>query len=282
LPYYVHDICNKRDQSRHDREIVMNLVRSYNDIIYSINHEEKRLFSDLIRKLDRHIGQGTSKLTWKSKTFIELFVNDCIQSCHELHHLITEYKECRLGMVKSCKIISSLKLLKIDKNQVFDSDVFEKKQLEHKKSVSVIYEAEFHKIVHFLKQIFRHFKDGSTEVQREWKSQLASVDRRVESSLKTAVKRSLQELSKAINGDSKVDPLTLFSVQLNLQDSSLVYMPSMINLTNSVNVLTKNIISSVSVVARIRTQVFGARVKPDRNPLTAVSATAVESKCCQY
>ena len=256
IPYFVHDICNKRDQTRHDRELVMNLVKSYNDIMRDINPEEKRLFSDVLRKLDRHISQGIQKLTWQSKNLIEVFVRDCIHSCNEMQKVVVEYKDCRVGIEKAYKAMSSLRLLKLEKNQVFESDVFEKKQLEHKKFVGVIYEQEFNKIVGFLKQIFRHFKEGSTEVQREWKSQIAQIDRRVEQSIKTAVKRSLQELSKAINGDSKTDPLTLFSVQLHLQDSSLIYIPSMVNLTNSVNVLAKNIISSVNVVQRIRNQIF--------------------------
>lgn len=109
------------------------------------------------------------------------------------------------------------------------------------------------------------------------------IDRLVEQSLKQAVKRSLQELSKAINGDSKTDPMTLFSVQIQLQAANergfqqvVGYAPSMSNLSHSLNVVgmstdfrfllpvsltffiysAKEIISTVTSVQRIRGQVF--------------------------
>jgi hypothetical protein len=42
-------------------------------------------------------------------------------------------------------------------------------------------------------------------VQREWTHFVENVDRGVEESLRTTVKRSLQELSRAINGDAKTE-----------------------------------------------------------------------------
>lgn len=76
----------------------------------------------------------------------------------------------------------------------------------------------------------------------------------MEQSLKHAVKRSLQELSKAINGDSKTEPQTLFTVQILLIDGRVTYQPSMVNLTHSVNIVAKDIISIVMSVPRIRSQ----------------------------
>lgn len=40
------------------RENVMLVVRAYNDIIRDMSPDERRLFLDHIRKLDRRIGQG--------------------------------------------------------------------------------------------------------------------------------------------------------------------------------------------------------------------------------
>eukprot|EP00952_Eustigmatos_sp_NYUAD-ZCMA_P004442 19561-Eustigmatos_ZCMA.PRE.1 len=61
-----------------------------------------------------------------------------------------------------------------------------------------------------LRDIYQHFKDGSGEVQREWRALLASTDKSVEQALRQTVKKSLQELSRAINGDRKVDAQSLF------------------------------------------------------------------------
>ncbi len=67
IPYVAHDLCNKKEQLRIMREHVMLVVRAYNDIVRDINADEKRLFLDHIRKLDRRIGQGMTKLTWQNR-----------------------------------------------------------------------------------------------------------------------------------------------------------------------------------------------------------------------
>ena len=55
-------------------------------------------------------------------------------------------------------------------------------------------------------EMFQNFKDGSSEVQREWRALVIQTDRNVELALRQTVKRSLQELSRAINGDAKTEP----------------------------------------------------------------------------
>jgi dynein heavy chain len=175
IPYFAHDLCNKRDQVRREREHVMQVVRAYNGIVQLINQEERRLFGDHLRKLNRHLNQGLQKLTWQSKQFIDMFVRDCCHACSELQTVIKEYQDCKLGIDSCCKSLSMVSLIRINKNQVFDSVHFEKNQKEFKELCMTRCETEFNKIVSYLRQIFRHFKDGTSEVQREWKSQLAQV-----------------------------------------------------------------------------------------------------------
>ena len=100
--------------------------------------------------------------------------------------------------------------------------------------------------------MYRNFKEGSPEVTREWRSQISQVDKSIEQALKQSVKRSLQELSRAINGDSKSDPQSLFTVNILLDQIRVSYSPSMVNLTHSVNIVAKDVISVVSAVPRIK------------------------------
>ena len=199
-----HDICTKREQLRIMCEQVMFIVRAYNDIIRDMNAEEKRLFVDHMRKLDRRIGQGLTKLTWQSKNLIEMYVKDCCGNCQEVHSVLKEFKECRLVVAKACKTISSALMTKIDKNAIYEESVFESRQKDHRLAICASYEECNEKVVSSLRAIFKNFKEGSPEVQREWKTQISQIDKSIETSLKFAVKRSLQDLSKAINGDSKV------------------------------------------------------------------------------
>lgn len=256
IPYIAHDVCNKKEQFRIMRESVMLVVKAYNDIVHDIAADERRLFIDHIRKLDRRINPGLVKLTWQSKNMIEMYVRDCVNSCQDTHSIIKDYKEARININKICKTISSMLLVRIDKNQVYEGGLFESRQQEFRQTNCTQLDQLFQKVLAALRGVFKYFKEGSPEVQREWKSLVSQIDKLMENSLKHSVKRSLQELSKAINGDSKTDPQTLFTVQIHLDHSKVTYIPSMVNLTHSVNIVAKDIISTVTSVSRIKGQVF--------------------------
>jgi dynein heavy chain len=51
-----------------------------------------------------------------------------------------------------------------------------------------------------MKSTYEVFKEDSLEVQREWLQFTEKIDKMVEQALRQTVKKSLQELSKAING----------------------------------------------------------------------------------
>eukprot|EP00981_Chlorochromonas_danica_P004175 scaffold838_cov160-Ochromonas_danica.AAC.12 len=256
IPYMAHDLCNKKEQLRTMRESVMLIVRAYNDIIRDINNDERRLFLDHIRKLDRRVGQGMSKITWQNRNMIDIYVKDCCGHCHEVHGLVKEFKDCKNTINKLLKKISTALLVRVDKNQIYEGGVFEKRQQEHRNSMFSMFESSYQKLMAALRNVFKNFKEGSSEVQREWRSQIATIDRNVEGALKHSVKRSLQELSRAINGDSKTEPQVLFTVNILLDEMRVSYSPSMIDLTHSVNIVAKDIISVVTAVPRVRTQTF--------------------------
>jgi dynein heavy chain len=101
----------------------------------------------------------------------------------------------------------------------------------------------------------------------------------------------LQELSKAINGDSKTDPLSLFTVNILLEEMRVSYSPSMVNLTHSVNVVAKEVISIVTAIPRIRAQQFdasaaaaatGTGTEEGAAAPTAPAANAEENKFRSY
>ncbi len=262
IPYVAHDLCNKRDALRVMREMVMLVVRAYNDIVRDIEPEQRRLFVDHMRKLDRRMNQGLNKLTWQSKNMIEMYVRDSITACQEVHTVVKEFKNCKSSIARMCKQITNLLCIKIEKSQLYEGGLFERKQEAHRAIVMKQLSEYYQQIITTFKSIYQYFKDGTQEVKREWRNQITQVDKIMEQSLKHSVKRSLQELSKAINGDSKSDPQTLFTVQIILDASRVTFMPSMVNLTHSVNVVAKDIIGVVTAVPRIKSQNFGSDVIP--------------------
>jgi dynein heavy chain len=133
-------------------------------------------------------------------------------------------------------------------------------------------------IVDAMRGMFDVVKEGGSEVKREWRALVAKVDKDIESALRQAVKRSLQELSRAINGDAKTEPQTvslscvtplfcaptphavtaffhltqLFNINIVLEAGRMDYRPTMINLTHAVNIVAKELISTINVVPRLR------------------------------
>lgn len=153
----------------------MLLIRAYNEIVRDISADERRLFLDHIRKLDRKIAPGLNKITWQSRNLIEIYVRECCSSCHDLANIISEYKDGKATVQKICKQISNSLLVKVDKNQIYEGDIFEAKQRDFRIGLVKVFEGYYQKILTVLKAACKHFKDGPMEVQREWKSQVVQV-----------------------------------------------------------------------------------------------------------
>eukprot|EP00935_MAST-01C_sp_MAST-1C-sp1_P000961 g961.t1 len=255
IPYVAHDICNQREKLRTLREHVLLVVRDYNRILLILSAEERRLFSDHLRKLDKRINQGLHKLTWATRTrgITDSYVRDCRKHCQELYSIITDYKAGKETIYRCCGSIARALLINIEKNHVYAEGEFEAKQQVHRQKVQRHLEECHQKIKETVLKIYwDSFKEGTGEVQREWRAFIGQIDRKTEQCLRQTVKKSLQELSRAINGDNKTDPQTLFRIAVVLEGNRVEFRPSMINLTQVVNVVSKDLITTIEVVPRLK------------------------------
>lgn len=73
-----------------------------------------------------------------------------------------------------------------------------------------------------LKEMHAAFEPDGEEVQREWVRFTQRVDKKLEDALRATVKRSLQALSRMLNGDSKTEVLPLFRVTMVLERNARV------------------------------------------------------------
>ena len=66
------------------RESVMLVVRDYNTILDALSLEDRRLFAEHLRRLDRKISPGLGKLTWADKHIKVRHASQCKpQTCTE-------------------------------------------------------------------------------------------------------------------------------------------------------------------------------------------------------
>ena len=102
-----------------------------------------------------------------------------------------------------------------------------------------------------MKDMYMHFANDDRNVQHQWALFTRSVDTKIEDALRQTVKRSLQELSRAITGDAKQEPQPLFKVNVVLENNRVEFQPTMIRLTQSVNIVSKDVITAISEIRRL-------------------------------
>ena len=263
IPYVAHDIANKKEELRVMREYVMLVVRDYNEIITVLNERERRLFQEHIRRLDRKIAPGISKLTWASKGVIDWYVRECRKHCADLRQVVKEFKDKSTEINRQCESIGTTVLVRIDKDAVSTPEVFAAKQKEYGDGIETKLKSSYATILAIMDGIYEYFTNDPIEVQREWKRFQFTIDCQLSDVLRQTAKKSLQEFAKAINGDAKSEPQSLFRVDLVLDNNSVKYQPSTLQLSETVNEVSKRLLERLKVIPRILNNVNGLGIKEE-------------------
>lgn len=77
IPHYAAEVYIRKEDLRQLREHVFLVVRDYNRIIAALSVEERGLFKERIKSLDKKIHPGLTKLNWAAKGISDYFINDC-------------------------------------------------------------------------------------------------------------------------------------------------------------------------------------------------------------
>ena len=255
IPYVAHDLANNQNERlRQLREHIMIIVRGYNGVVDSLDTRERHLFTDHVRQMDRRVAQGLVKLNWMHKNIKTWFVPACKTVCDDTMKVVEDYKTGMALIHSTCLSIKRTQLVLIEKNTVYEEGEFEAKQQTHRKNVTAQLQ-QAHKTIHDTIEALRpSFADSkSPEVQREWVHLVRSIDQRVEAALRGTAKRSLQDLSRAINGDARSEPQPLFKVSVVLDKGTqkIELSPTIITLTQMVNVISKKLLMVLKKIERL-------------------------------
>ncbi|XP_076145705.1 dynein axonemal heavy chain 2 [Alosa pseudoharengus] len=257
IPHYVSEVYQRREELRNLRENVLLVVRDYNRIILALSPEELGLFKERIRFLDKKIQPGLSKLLWSTKGASSFFINDCRLHASKVQLIVDEYKVARLAIGQHCVAMSELLLVRVDGRTVYREAEFEQDQLAHQQNQLGRLQAAHQHIVAIMARVYETFRMDGPEVQQHWVTFTEHMDSMVEEALRLNIKRSLQELSKAINGDSKASPNQLFRVQVVLRQGApgtteqVEFSPTLQKLAELVNSISPQLISTISVFQRL-------------------------------
>ncbi|XP_045081518.1 dynein axonemal heavy chain 2 isoform X2 [Coregonus clupeaformis] len=257
IPHYVSDVYQRKEELRSMRESVLLVVRDYNRIIAALSAEELGLFRERIRFLDKKIQPGLSKLLWSSKGASNFFIKDCRLHASKIQLIVDEYKAANLAISRQCGLISELLLVRVDGKTVYRDLEFEGDQQAHQQAQLQRLHSAHQAIVAIMSRVYETFRTDGPEVQQHWVVYTEKMDSMVEEALRLNIKWSLQELSKAINGDSKTSPNPLFRVQVVLRQeppgatSQVEFSPTLQKLAQIVNNISSQLISTISVFKRL-------------------------------
>ncbi|OON14263.1 ATPase family protein [Opisthorchis viverrini] len=251
VPPNAAEAFRRRHELRYLVELVLLIVRDYNRIMNSLNSEERALFRERIKILDKKLAPGFTKLHWTVKGLVEMFVSDVRVQASKLQGKVDDYKTANEDIKGNCEQIARTLLIRLEPNRVYENTEFDDCQSAHR-AITKIKLFNLHEgIVQQMRQVKETFVSESADIQLYWGRYTERMDRYCEEAFRLNVKLSLSELQRAINGDGRNDPNPLFKVALNLDNDVLVFLPTLPQLTNVVASLGNKFTEIISAVPRL-------------------------------
>jgi dynein heavy chain len=270
IPFVAMENCKDKDRINCVRCSVRALVMDYNRNLSALELWERKVFSDKLKAVDRKIGPAVTRITWNSKGVVD-FCKDASKQCGGVKVLIDAFKEHTGSIVQSCREISNLNLVQVQRKRIYTASEFEAVQATHREQVMETLGRLSADIKQNLKAIYQLFLTDGADSLREWERYILRVDDSIEKALSDGCKKSLHGLSRAINGDKKTESqqVPFFSVQIVLDSQNRVACtPSSNELMQMINLCAKELIGMLNVVPRLRGLVEAeVRAELDMPPL---------------
>ena len=253
IPYTAMEMASQREKFRVVRENVMLVVRDYNQILDALSDKgERRLFNEKLVNLKRIINPGVSKLQWASKGIVDYYCKQCRTHAEELHRLVTAFKKNHEHITRLCQMIGDTLLVKIESKRIYEEGSFEHTQQIHRDEVKDKLRQAHEDIKGAMDRSYLMFTNDQEDIQREWQRYVSRIDKMVEEGLRGTVKKSLQEISKAINGDARTEVHPIFRVNMTLDKDKVEFKPTVNSLTSMVNTVAKELVAVVTIIPLLK------------------------------
>lgn len=217
IPYAAMEMQAQREKYRVLIDKVLSVVREYNSILSAVA-ADRRLFTDRLRAIDRRVVSGISKLTWNmDKTGLDFFQKEARRFCRDGAHSVAAFKAGVAAIHAHCAAVAELSLLDLQRKSVLDYSVFGEKQRARHAEATRTLEGVAAAIAATKSSMYDIFASDGAEAQQQWLLFTEKLDADMFNALRLAVKRSLAELNRAINGDRRTEVQPLFYTALELE-----------------------------------------------------------------
>lgn len=180
-----------------------------------------------------------------------MFILPYRSNASKLKDIVDEYMASNKKIDKLCTAVEETLLIRVNAQRTYSLQEFQDSQSKRlEKAFKFV--ARCHKeVVYVMNQTYKTFKNDGLEVQQHWRRYTVSIDAKFENALLVCIKRSLQELSRAINGDGKTVPKPLLRVNVKLENSAVVLDPTFVAVTNYLFGLAEDLPSCLDGLKRI-------------------------------
>ena len=273
IPYGAMEMASQSEKFRQIRDNVMLVVRDYNQILDALADKgERRLFQEKMSNLKRVINPGVSKLQWASRGIVDYYCRQSRTHSEEMHKLVMAFKSNHQKITSLSSVIGETLLVKIESKVVYEDGRFEHVQEMHRTEVKEKLKSAHDEIKTLMASSYEMFNNDMEEIQREWQRYVVRIDKMVEDGLRGTVRKSLQEISRAINGDARTEVHPIFRVNMTLDKDKVEFKPGMNSLTHMVNTVSKELITVVTIIPLLKEggdakQSFYARISNDEDIL---------------
>jgi dynein heavy chain, axonemal len=251
VPYQALELVAQHDRLRFMKENVMLVVNDFNLVVKNMDKTEKMLFQEKLQVLQKKTSPGIIRLKWNSRGVVDSFVRDCRKLCNDVYELLKRFKKNHFIVSSKCRTISESVLVIIEKKRIYEEGQFEAAQVDHCSRCKDLMTKASASIKEAVLDSFAIFDEDSKEVRKEAEKYVLSVDKMVEDALRQSVKKSLQELSRNINGDSKNEVQPLFKVFVTLEKEVVEFKPNKDEIAHMINAVARDLIMMINVVPNL-------------------------------
>lgn len=115
-------------------------------------------------------------------------------------------------MMRRCEAVSQMLLVSIEPKRIYGIADFDVLQRSYSVQMKAFLTETSQSFTESMKKIYSIFESDSDEVQREWVRFANRVDSKLETALKKCVRRSLQLISKCLNGEKRKEVFFAFQI----------------------------------------------------------------------
>ena len=218
------------------------IVQDYNQIMTSLSVEEKGLFKEKIRKIDRFLWIGKNQHTWMN-TDLKDWILTCTDITKTTFDDIQKYKTINGNVQKLCVSIETLEMIDIASTEIVSGDSFKAHQMAYIEEVQRNISEKYEKVKTSTSKLHDSFSKSGTLVQVQWTKYEDKIDERVAMAIRNGILSSLVKLAEAISSSGKTGVAPMMKIKVQLRDSMIHISPKLSNIVDIFNVTQSTLVN---------------------------------------